>query len=290
MSLRNHLVVGVDGSDTSTNAALWAGALASRWKCTLVVATAIPPTTARYSPTAALVESQFVSERREDAESIIDSAAATVRAAHPQVDVQSAIGPGPAGTFLVEAAEHARMIVIGSTGVGAVRSLLLGSTALHVSNKAPCAVAVWRGPATEPDTKPVVVGVDGSDLSSAAVTVAFEFAAFVDAPITAVHTWQWTSALRATSIGLPEAETVQQQEQALLSERLAGTADLFPDVSVRRIAEQGSAAQTLLRESADAQLIVVGSHGRGPILGAVLGSTSQNLLHHARCPVIVCRR
>ena len=288
---RHHVVVGVDGSDTSTGAALWAAALASTWGCTLVVAHAIPQDGTRYSPAAVLAESQFISQLREDAEAIVDAALAAVREAYPSVDVQHSVGAGPAGAFLVDAAAHARAVVLGSTGSGAFRSLLLGSTALHVANRAPCPVTVWRGTHTHPDSSPVVVGVDGSDLSSAAVDSAFEFASFFDAPIVAVHTWQGSPSLGAGGTGLlVDWDTVAQEEEALLGERLSGTAEQYPDVPVRRVAEQGGSADTILREAADAQLIVVGSHGRGPLLGAMMGSTSQNILHHARCSVTVCRQ
>ncbi len=88
---------------------------------------------------------------------------------------------------------------------------------------------------------------------------------------------------------LVDWDAVKQEEEALLSEGLAGESERYPDVSVTRVAEQGAAADVILRHAGDAQLIVVGSHGRGPLLGALMGSTSQNLLHHAKCPVMICR-
>ena len=76
----------------------------------------------------------------------------------------------------------------------------------------------------------------------------------------------------------------------MLSEILSRWSDQFPDVEVTRHVERGSPRRTLLRHSEQAQLVAVGSHGRNPVLAAMLGSTTQNLLHHAVCPVLICRR
>ncbi|MDA6302628.1 universal stress protein, partial [Escherichia coli] len=71
----------------------------------------------------------------------------------PGLEIETTISPGPAGTALLEAADWARLIVLGSTGTGAIRSVLLGSTALHVVNRAPCPVIVLRGEVTTPDQR-----------------------------------------------------------------------------------------------------------------------------------------
>lgn len=284
------VVVGLDGSDASTAAALWGAAVASKWGATLSLVHALPQDGPLYSPAAIMLESQFLSQLREDGEAIIGTAKRLLGPKFPGLEIETTISPGPAGTALLEAADWARLIVLGSTGTGAIRSVLLGSTALHVVNRAPCPVTVLRGEVTTPDQRPVVVGVDGSDLSRDAVAHTFEFASFFEAPLTAVHTWQGSPTLGAGGTGmLVDWDAVKQEEEALLSEGLAGESERYPDVSVTRVAEQGAAADVILRHAGDAQLIVVGSHGRGPWLGALMGSTSQNLLHHAKCPVMICR-
>lgn len=288
----NVVVAGVDGSDTSLDAARWAASVAHRMNATLLLAHALPQSGALLSPAAVLMQSQFLSQLREDGEAIIDGATKLVRSEFPDLDIEYSIGPESAGSHLLEEADDARMLVLGATGAGAVRSLFVGSTALHVANRATCPVTVWRG-STEtalPDERPVVVGVDGSSVSDHAVVHAFEFADLTGAPLTAVHAWRGSSALGAggTEI-LVDWKAVEQEESALLSEGLAGMSERFPDVSVTHVTEQGSAAEVLIRQARTAQLIVVGSHGRGPIVGALMGSTSQNLLHHAPCPVTICR-
>lgn len=288
----NVVVAGVDGSDTSLDAARWAASIAHRMKATLLLAHALPQSGALLSPAAVLMQSQFLSQLREDGEAIIDRATALLRSEFPDLDIEYSIGPESAGAHLLEEADDARMLVLGATGAGAVRSLFVGSTALHVANRATCPVTVWRG-STEsalPDERRVVVGVDGSSVSDNAVVQAFELADLTGAPLTAVHAWRGSSALGAGGTGiLVDWKAVEQEESALLSEGMAGMSERFPDVSVSHVTEQGSAAEVLIRQSKGAQAIVVGSHGRGPIVGALMGSTSQNLLHHAPCPVIICR-
>lgn len=284
------VVVGVDGSEASMNAAMWGAVVASKWDATLSLVHALPQDGPLYSPAAIMLESQFLSQLREDGEAILEAATASVGQRFPDLEIETTISPGPASTALLEVADAARLVVVGSTGAGAFRSVFLGSTALHVANRAPCPVIVLRGAATEPDRRPVIVGVDGSDSGKQAIEHAFEFASFFEAPIRAIHTWQGSPSLGLGGTGmLVDWEAVQQEEAALLSEALAGESERYPDVSIAKITEQGAAADVMLRHSKDAQLIVVGSHGHGSILGALMSSTSQNVLHHATCPVMICR-
>ena len=289
-SSSHSVVVGLDGSDASTAAATWGAAVAAKWRATLSLVHALPQDGPLYSPASIMLESQFLSQLREDGEAIVDTAKKLLGQQYPDLTIETTISPGPAGTALLEAADWARLIVLGSTGAGAFRSVLLGSTALHVANRAECPVVVLRGEASAPDGRPVVVGVDGSELSRDAVSHAFEFASFFGAPLVAVHTWQGSPTFGAGGTGmLVDWEAVKQEEAAVLSEGLAGESERYPDVAVTKVAQQGAAADVILQHAADAQLIVVGSHGRGPLLGALMGSTSQNLLHHATTPVMICR-
>ncbi|MFC5099414.1 universal stress protein [Kibdelosporangium philippinense] len=75
----------------------------------------------------------------------------------------------------------------------------------------------------------------------------------------------------------------------MLGERLARWQEKYPEVSVDRIVAQDRPAHSLIEQARDAQLVVVGSRGRGGLAGLLLGSTSQALLQHAPCPVVVVR-
>jgi nucleotide-binding universal stress UspA family protein len=74
-----------------------------------------------------------------------------------------------------------------------------------------------------------------------------------------------------------------------LAARLAGWAEKYPEVEVRRVVERDRPAPALLEQAAGAQLVVVGSRGRGGLAGMLLGSVSHNVLHHSPCPVLVVR-
>ncbi|OYD68215.1 universal stress protein [Rhodococcus sp. OK302] len=286
------IVVGIDGSEASTAAARWAGSIAQAVNARLILAHALPQEGPIYSPAAVMLQSQFLNQIREDGEAITGVVTDLLADEFPSLVIESEIAPGPPMTHILECAETARLIVMGSTGSGALRSRLLGSTALKVANHAPCPVTVWRGTAQHPgpDQRPVVVGVDGSTLSEKAVEYAFQYADQFEAPLFAVHTWQGASTFREGGAGiLIDWEAVEQEESALLAENLAGMSDQYPDVAVTRISEPGAAAPVMLKYADDAQLLVVGSHGRSAMAGAVMGSTSQNLLHHAPCPVMIAR-
>ncbi|MFD3810289.1 universal stress protein [Rhodococcus sp. NPDC058639] len=292
-SNRNAVVAGVDGSDTAAAAARWAGALAARLEAPLHLVHSLPSEGIFYSEAAVLIQSQMVEQLKADGEALLRNITAKVHADQPNLEIKSFIGPGPAATSLLEAADDARIVVLGATGAGAIENFLLGSTVLRVANNAPCPVVVWRGDTANPlpDARPIVVGVDGSELSAAAVRYAFQVASFLGAPLTAVHSWIGDAALGVgATAALIDWDAVAESESAVLAEALAGLQEEYPDVEVQRVLDRGPAARVLLRHLGDAQLAVVGSHGRGQFRAALLGSTSQNLLHKAPCPVLVARK
>lgn len=286
------VVVGIDGSDTATAAARWSGALAARMGLPLRLIHSLPSEGIFYSESAVLIQSQMYDQLRSDGEKLLSDASDLIRGEQPGLTVESYIGPGPATSSLLEAAEEARVVVVGATGAGAIENFLLGSTVLRVANHAPCPVVVWRGDTANPlpNEKPIVVGVDGSELSSTAVSYAFRLADTLGVPLVAAHSWIGDAALgTGATATLVDWNAVQEAETAVFAEALAGKQDEYPGVEVRRIIERGPAPKVLLGQLDDAQLVVVGSHGRSRFTAALLGSTSQNLLHKAPCPVLIAR-
>ncbi|WP_068161834.1 universal stress protein [Rhodococcus phenolicus] len=286
------VVAGIDGSDTATAAARWAGALAARMELPLRLVHSLPSEGIFYSESAVLIQSQMFDQLKADGEKLLSDVSDLIRAEQPGLTVESYIGPGPATNSLLEAAADARVVVVGATGAGAIENFLLGSTVLRVANHAPCPVVVWRGDTANPlpNDKPIVVGVDGSELSSTAVSYAFRLADTLGVPLVAAHSWIGDAALgTGATATLVDWEAVREAETAVFSEALAGKQDEYPDVEVRRVVERGPAPKVLLGQLDDAQLVVVGSHGRGQFAAALLGSTSQNLLHKAPCPVLIAR-
>lgn len=276
----NRIVVGVDGSPRALSAALWAAELAASWQADVLLVSALPDQGERYSPAAVVAGAEFETTLREIAQRALDSATEAVRAAQPGVPLTAEVRAGTPADVVTEAADGARMIVLGRSGQSQLRSRLLGSTALHVVNRATCPVTVWTVPLSADG--PVVVGVDSGPLSDGAVEFAFEYADFVDAALVAVHTWP--------NEPLLDPDTVISQEQALLSAALAVATGEHPDVPIVKVARPGSPSEALGESAVNARLVVVGSHGRGTIATAMLGSTSQNLLYQAACPVTIVRR
>lgn len=229
------------------------------------------------------------------------------RAIAPDIDVTYSLElrESVPGT-LVEESRTAHMMVVGSRGSGGFAGLLLGSVSTAVAAHGHCPVVVVpQGPVavSSEAARPVVVGVDGSAVSLRAVDLAFDQASRLEVPLVAIHAWKAPAVVGSIptvhawelpgAVGLvPEAmpEQVEEQrtvEKALLAESLAGHADRYPDVEVRASVRLGAPAEVVLAAARDAQLLVVGSRGRGGFRGLLLGSVSQSVLHRARCPVVV---
>ena len=219
------------------------------------------------------------------------TAAADARQVAPELDIEQVEVTGyPAPVLLGESA-HAEIVVLGDRGLGGFTGLLIGSVSVEVTAHASCPVIVVRGPEpdrTVPRPEPVVVGVDGSPTSEAATAFAFEAASLRGVPLVAVHVWR-DVLVDATMAPLLDWDVIDSDEREVLAERLAGWSEKYPDVPVRRLVARDRPARTLVEESGRAQLVVVGSRGRGGFHGLLLGSVSQALLHHAHCPVAVVR-
>ena len=217
-------------------------------------------------------------------------AAETARGLHDELVITTSTEPMGAGAALVEASRTAGMVVVGARGLGAVRSVLLGSVSIHVAARGHCPVVVVREAATRTlaDAR-VVVGVDGHPESTGAIRFAFEQAAMRGRGLTVVHTWQFEGmdAAAVPKAWAVDLEQLDVQERSVLSESLAGYRAEFPTVDVRRHVIQRDPTDELVRQSENACLLVVGTRGRGSMTGLIEGSVSQAVLRRARCPVAI---
>ena len=143
------------------------------------------------------------------------------------------------------------------------------------------------------EIKVIVVGVDGSKSSRAALSWAYDEATHHGASLTVISTWHPPALPMTPPYGShpPEGYVSQPQSDALdlLQKLVADLEERNPRVDVRTVSEQGNPAEVLIERSKEADLMVVGSRGHGGFAGMLLGSVSQHLVAHAECPVVVVR-
>jgi nucleotide-binding universal stress UspA family protein len=281
-------VVGVDGSEASFAAVRLAAREAGfRGRSLRVVHAFVWPLV--QATMAGVPRPEPDAEMRRDAEQIVRDAVAEATKADPELAVTGDLVTGGAGGALVDASRDAVLVVLGDRGLGGFTGLLVGSVAVQVAAHGSCPVLVARG--REHASGPVVVGVDGSATSDAAVQMAFEEASARGAELVAVHFWTGPVSTGPGDM-LPlvyDYDDVEADEVRLLAESIAGWRERYPEVPVTRRVIRGHPAHGLVDESVQAQLLVVGARGRGGFTALLLGAVSQAVLHHATCPVAIVR-
>lgn len=284
------IVVGVDDSPPSRDALQWAAedAQAQQRPLRIVHAFIWPLMNVALGPPAG--DPDGGGGLRAEAERLLIEAEAAARATAPDIAVTTGLVTGAATGVLLDQARDAELVVLGNRGVGGFLGLLVGSVGVALAAHAPCPVIVVRprpGNASPPSSRRVVVGVDGSDTSLLALEFAFRAAAQRGVGLTT---------LRSLELPIPfdpsVMDAVDENEDAqrrLLSEALEDQHKKFPDVDVHSTVVRNHPGHALVVESSGAELVVVGSRGRGGFRGMLLGSVSQAVLHHAECPVAVVR-
>jgi len=298
MTTDSPIVVGVDGSAHSLDAVRWAADAAVHRRAPLLLVSSLPTAPGTFSDAVNLSAGAFSGMEYAGAQRLAaaaELARRSVRGNH--LTLRTVLHHGSAVPALLDAAKSARMLVVGSRGLGEFTGGLVGSVSAAVAGHAACPVAVIRGmpePDAPPLEGPVVVGVDGSPNSEPAIAAAFEEASLRGVDLIAVHAWSDFSLLTVAPADLSDNElpwsAIESAEQAVLSESLAGWKDKYPDVSVRKAVVRDRPVHHLLQQSQGAQLVVTGSRGRGGFTSLLLGSTSRALLHALTRPLLIVRR
>lgn len=286
-------MVGVDGSASSTAAVEWAAREAQLWDRPLHVVHVVPPIVMPATPWPELPVAYAEFAEDQARQITRDAYKVAVEAAPGRIaTITTAVLGGPILPTLIELSETADLVVTGCLGTGSVARALLGSVSSGVVHRARCPVAVIHGETSPSPQAPVVVGMDMSPTAELAAALAFDEAARRHVGLIAVHAWSDMGPRGFASMNWAPIEwrNLKEHEENAFDDYLSGWRDRYPTVTVRPVVVADRPASRLLEQSQQAQLVVVGSHGRGAATSAALGSVSRAIVHSAQVPVIVVRR
>ncbi|RAG86826.1 universal stress protein [Streptacidiphilus pinicola] len=213
-------------------------------------------------------------------QALVDTARAEALHLHPELDISVAVAEGKPGEVLRRIGGEASLVVLGTRRLSDAEAPFARSRGAGLFGDLPCPVALVPRP-EEPQPEQggtVVVGVDGSAASEAAVAWAYEEAALTASALVAVEVRRPHSAARP---GFYEEARLE------LAEALAGWAEKYPEIEVEQQVLTGHPAYLLAGVAREARCLVVGSHGRGGWHEALLGSTPRSLVHHTHGPLVV---
>ncbi|NEM06263.1 universal stress protein [Geodermatophilus normandii] len=288
------VVVGVDGS-AQARAALRAALSAAAVRSTRLVVLSSYSSDLYWLGGAGVVV-PVVEDVRGSTRRLSEELLASVRAEVPEaegVPVSVEVTPEPPAVGLVTRSAEAQLVVVGNRGRGAVRSALLGSVALHTVTHAHCPVLVVHVRVTGPAAPlRVVVGIDGSAASRAALAAAVEEAGRIGAVLHVVATYVLTDNwVDLSGVVVPSREEIRDDLRGRVDEAVGVVLAASPaDATVPRVdvdVVEGAAWDVLVDRARDAVLLVVGGSGRGAVRGLLVGSVALHCAMHAPCPVLV---
>lgn len=284
---RRGIVVGVDGSADSDAAVAWATHEALTRTLPITLLHVVTPVQDGWPPGP--VDEGMPRWQEKEAHKVLARAGRVVdfsRGDTASLEVHTELAYAQVVATLIGVSDDYWMTVVGSTGLGAIGRLLLGSVSTSLMHHAHGPVAIIRTTRDLADDAPVVVGIDGSPASETATALAFDEASRRGVPLVALHAWSDVGVMPI--LGMDRSDYERQGDE-VLAERLAGYQEQYPDVSVQRRVACDQPAHRLIQAAEQAQLVVVGSRGRGGFASQLLGSVSSAVAHAAGIPVIVVR-
>jgi nucleotide-binding universal stress UspA family protein len=266
----NHIVVGADGSVPSWDALHWAVGTARRWRAALQILTVDDLRRARPIGTADSRLAQMVTEARR---------------LEPSIRITGAVARGDVVPALCRAAHDSRMIVLGCRDGGGFGHRRVGWISQQVCAEATVPVTVVRGDTAGQGT--IVVGVDGTAGSEAALASALDEARLRDCTVIAVFAYShqfhpWLAGGQPPS----DPQLLHASAYAALESTVAPWREKFPGVTITARTTSTPVVPFLTDLSRHAQLLVVGAHGHEPTPG-LLGSVPAKVLRRAHCPVLI---
>lgn len=281
------VLVGVDGSPPSDVAVVWAARHAQATHRPLAIAhgTGAPDVNS-----FAFDIPEARQALRDDGARITEAARTLAHSTSPEIDITLEVAVADPRQMLRQRAVPGTLVVLGARGLGRITGLVLGSVASALVGQPPGPVVIAR---SEPETgdaavKPVVVGVDGTGSSSGAIDLAYETASREKRPLEAIYGLGVSDAYSYWDLPSDEQLTkLREQYELRVAAALAGHAERFPDVTVRIVLSTDSPAHALRRASKTASMVVLGTRGRGPMTGRLLGSVSRSVVERGRSTVAV---
>ena len=291
------IVVGVDGSEESMQAAEWAAMEAKRHSSPLRIVSA-PTAMPRIRAYHAAAETVAIALSGVSARAL-KAAVARCEEVAPGVRVTTELLSGPPALALVASGSDASMLVVGARGAGGFAAMILGSVSRYAATRAPCPVVVIRQE-TMAVHREIAVGIRDPLAADGTLAFAFEEAAVRGADLVVVHAWSWSAAAlslppapSATSEGarlqLAGPDQISAGATRALTAALDEWRDKYPKVRVRPDVIRGHPGRVLASYSARADLVVLGRHGPSGTgrAGPGIGSTLHAVLDHAHGPVAI---
>jgi nucleotide-binding universal stress UspA family protein len=287
----HRIVVGTDGSAAGWAAVRWAATQAVLTGAELRIVTAFGP------------DRDFVGhdDAKDHMDEVIDQATGEATEVAPGLTITSEEHFGPPGTALQDESGRADLLVVGSRGKGGFAGLLLGSVSRQCAHRSRCPVVVVRhsdgdggavptngagSAAPVPAAHRIVVGVDGSTSSTAALEWAVSQAEATGASLQAFMAWDWMTTYGWGFVIPPDLDPAADSARAL--ERALGPVrNAHPGLALESSLVEGPAAKLLVEASSGADLLVVGNRGHGELVEILLGSVGEYCVAHAPCPVVV---
>lgn len=284
------IVVGIDDSPGARLAVQWAAREAELRNIPLTLVYAFSPEVSTWLRTP--LPAGVLRWQQDHGRRLIEGtlqAVEEVTAAGGPAGVNTEVLASGAALTLIEKSKQAKLVVLGAKGSARWPGRLLGSVSSALLRHAHCPVAIVHeeDPSIFAATQsPVVVGIDGSPASEVGTAIAFDEASRRRVGLVALHAWSDLDVSEWPGI---DWSATQSMAEEVLAERLAGWQERYPDVQVTRVVAQAQPARRLVEASKEAQLVVVGSTGRGGFAGMLVGSVGETVAQLAQVPVIVAR-
>jgi nucleotide-binding universal stress UspA family protein len=292
--MAERILVGVDGSEDSIRALRWAVEEAVDRKAVL------EPTTMWQGPHDfggelfyPGAEEKIAARAKEQLDTVVAEALGDDRI----VDVECSVLHGDAAQTLCDRSAHSDLLVVGSRGHGGFTGPLLGSVSTKCAHHSLCPVVIVPKASCHRESRSgqsgrIVVGMDGSEGSLRALRWAAADAELRGWSIDAVAVWhdpyggEMTLEFQAPYFRWDRLAHLTRVEEQL-AEAVTAAVGTVPTVTVDQVIINGDPAETLCGRSADADLLVVGSRGRGGFARLMLGSVSSACAHQSRSPIVI---